>query len=373
MPAYNAEKFIAPAIDSILKQTFQDFELIIIDDGSTDNTLDIIKNYAAQDARIRVLQGNHEGLSKACNRGIEESRYEWIARMDADDISLPTRFEKQMAAINTQPEVVAWGTYVHHINSKGEVLSINKLGPTTQEEFYNLRHEGHLAHLHHPTVFLKKEVVLKVGGYRSEFEPAEDLELFDRMSYHGPILAIPEPLLLYRISLQSASMQKFFSQKLMIRYLVARHRHRLENQEELRFDFDFDEFCDRYRNQPLLQRMGRSAKTIGMFFYRKAGLFFGEKYMEVAEHIPARLADSFVNLLCSYSSIIVFSAATPGQGGTDHVNEQPHEYWIEKFWQRGFGWDKDRSIQWRSIWRQKGTASWYSKNLMVFCTEEINK
>jgi SAM-dependent methyltransferase len=87
---------------------------------------------------------------------------------------------------------------------------------------------------------------------------------------------------------------------------------------------------------------------------------------EVAEHLPATLADRFVDLLCAHGRIVVFTAATPGQGGMDHVNEQPHEYWIAKFSERGFVYERERSMQWRDAWTQKGTAWWYSKNLMVF-------
>jgi len=87
---------------------------------------------------------------------------------------------------------------------------------------------------------------------------------------------------------------------------------------------------------------------------------------EAAEHLPAELADRFVDLLCGHGRLVVFTAATPGQGGMDHVNEQPHEYWIEKFSERGFVYERERSMQWRAAWAQVGTAWWYSKNLMLF-------
>ena len=88
--------------------------------------------------------------------------------------------------------------------------------------------------------------------------------------------------------------------------------------------------------------------------------------MEVAEHLPASCADRYVDILCSFTDTVVFSAAVPGQGGTDHVNEQPHEYWIEKFAERGFRFNKRLSFNWRSRWRAKEVAAWYCNNLMVF-------
>jgi SAM-dependent methyltransferase len=86
---------------------------------------------------------------------------------------------------------------------------------------------------------------------------------------------------------------------------------------------------------------------------------------EVAEHLPKRLANPFVRFLCAASRTVVLSAATPGQGGTDHVNEQPHAYWIDKMSRRSFDFDEDLSLQWRQEWRDH-TASWYHSNVMVF-------
>ncbi len=87
---------------------------------------------------------------------------------------------------------------------------------------------------------------------------------------------------------------------------------------------------------------------------------------EVAEHLPARFADVFVDLLCRASDVVVLSAATPGQGGRDHVNEQPHEYWIQKFDRRGYSFDRELSLAWRSNWKERGVARWYCNNVMIF-------
>ena len=273
LPAYNAAQFIKPAVESILQQTFREFELIVVDDGSTDNTLELLQTFVQQDARVRVIQSQHGGLSQALNRGIAEAQYPWIGRMDADDVALPDRLQKQIDATIANPRVVAWGTYAYHINSRDRVLGIARTGPTTEAEFYEQRNRGDLVQLIHPTVLLKKEVVLAVGGYKSNFEPVEELELFDRMAAHGPTLAIPEPLLRYRIHSNSVSMQRFFFQRVLMRYVVARHRARLAEQPEL----SYEQFLQDYQHQPLLSRWQRKIKTAGMFCYRKAGLALGEE------------------------------------------------------------------------------------------------
>ena len=164
MPAYNASSFIAEAIESILHQTFREFELIIVDDGSSDDTVEIIKHYANSDQRIRLIQAEHGGICHALNIGIEASNYSWIARMDADDISLPQRFEKQMNAVDSNPNVVVWGTYVNHISSKGKILSIQQQGPLTEQEFYELKDAGEIPFVIHPTIL------------RTKFEQVSDLK-----------------------------------------------------------------------------------------------------------------------------------------------------------------------------------------------------
>lgn len=274
MAAYNAKDFIAQAIESILNQTYRELELIIIDDGSTDNTLEIIKLYSAKDSRIRILQSDHLGTPSARNLGVSEAKYAWVAIMDADDIALPERFEQQIHATKTNPKVVVWGTYAHHISATGEVLSLVRQGVVNEEDFYNLWNSGHVPFVINPTALFKKEIFLKAGGYSTDFPVSQDFELCERMGNYGPIIAIPKPLLLYRVHSRSASMSKFFLQKLLARYVVERHKSRLEGKAEP----DLKLFIAQYEQKPILTRLKRDIGTLGQFWYRKAGLFFAEKH-----------------------------------------------------------------------------------------------
>jgi len=273
MPTYNASTFITKSIESILNQTFKHFEFIIIDDGSTDNTLKIINKYAKRDTRIKVIKSKHIGISKALNKGIAESKYPWIARMDADDIALPKRLEKQINATKINPKVVAWGAYAYHINSKENILSIARTGPISEKKFYEQRNSGQTILVIHPTAFLKKEILLKAGGYDSRFDGAEDIELFDRMAEYGPILAIQKPLLLYRISLQSFFMKKFFLSNLICKYVNARHGARLKGKK-----LSYKGFLKEYKQQPLFSRCNRYFRILGQFYFRKGSVFFAEKH-----------------------------------------------------------------------------------------------
>ncbi len=111
MPAYNAEAFIAEAIESILGQTFREFELIVSDDGSTDGTVGIALRFAALDSRVRVLRNAHLGVAQNGNLCLDAARYGWVARMDADDVALPHRLARLLDAARAEPEVLLWGGY----------------------------------------------------------------------------------------------------------------------------------------------------------------------------------------------------------------------------------------------------------------------
>lgn len=273
MPVYNGQRFLAEAIESILKQTYRDFEFIIVNDGSTDDTASILEKYAQQDERIRILNTEHVGLVGALNQGIEAAQYNWIARMDADDVSLPKRFEKQMAAAAARPDVIVWGAYIHHISSSGSVLSISTFGPATPQAFEERRKSNEPVQVIHPTAVMRKDMILKAGGYKKEFEAAEDVELFDRMGDFGLIQAVPEPLLLYRVHPHSISMQKFFRQKQLTEYIIARRTHENAGKQPP----TLEEFRKAYEQQPPLVKLKRNMTIYRVMYYRQAGMSFGEK------------------------------------------------------------------------------------------------
>ena len=272
MPAYNAAPFIGEAIQSVLNQTLRQFELIIIDDGSNDGTGDIAHDYAAQDSRIRVIPGEHKGAGHAMNLGIEVARADWVAVMHSDDVALPQRLERQYEAAQQQPEVVIWGTDGYHINAKGEVLSHFRVGPLTVEECQAEREKNRVVQCIHPTVLLRRDVLQAVGGYDPTLRVCEDIELFDRMMVHGPLVTIPEPLLGYRIHGSSLSMKHYFEQLTLSHFVSARQQHRQETGEELLLE-DFRKQVHNKSRWGLLNEKRRQAA--GMY-YRHAGLAYGE-------------------------------------------------------------------------------------------------
>lgn len=195
MPTKNSEKYLKEAINSILSQTFMDFEFIVVDDQSNDNTVSIIKSYS--DPRVHIISGNNKGISAALNQGIRYSTGKYIARMDADDISLPTRFEAQVKFLEENPHVGVCGTKVNPISDQalydsswGEWIKttpkvIDLLGPVV---------------FCHPTVFLRRSIVDKYDLYYNEdLNSAEDQELWFRAIRVTDFYNIDQQLLLYRI------------------------------------------------------------------------------------------------------------------------------------------------------------------------------
>ena len=195
--AYNAERYVAEAVESILSQTFGDFEFIAVDDGSTDRTLEILRHYAAKDRRLKPVHIEHAGIVAAANAALREAQAELIARFDADDVSMPQRFEKQMRYLAEHPEVVAVGS---------RMLLIEPYGASLGETAHRLKHEeidaellqGSGWSLPQPASMIRHSAIRKIGGYRDEYLWSEDLDLFLRLAEVGRLANLPDVLVKYR-------------------------------------------------------------------------------------------------------------------------------------------------------------------------------
>lgn len=197
MPAYNAGRHIGRAIESVLAQSFADFEFIIVDDGSTDDTRAIVERYAARDPRIRLFSRSNTGLVGARNDTLAPARGEFLAFLDADDVALPGRFERQVAYLRAHPECVLVASRVIVIDPDGDSLCVmgEALGHEELErELLGAR--GQL--LYNSSVTARRRAVLEVGGYVSDTDPAEDLDLFLRLGEVGRMVVLDEPLTMYR-------------------------------------------------------------------------------------------------------------------------------------------------------------------------------
>jgi glycosyltransferase involved in cell wall biosynthesis len=207
MSVYNGERYLRKAIDSILSQSFQDFEFIIINDGSTDSSGEILTSFAAKENRIRIIKVPNQGLTKSLNQGLAYCQGHYIARMDADDISLPDRFEKQVAFLDRSNETVALGTGVELIDEDDESLGRWER-PTTHEALEHAHLSGLSGFIVHPSVMLRANAVRKLGGYREDLVTGQDYDLFLRLGEIGRIGNLSEVLLCYRLHLGSVGFSR---------------------------------------------------------------------------------------------------------------------------------------------------------------------
>jgi len=197
MPVWNAERFLAEAVDSILSQTFEDFEFLVVDGGSTDRTLEVLSTY--KDGRLRILTAP-PGIVAALNVGLREAKGAWIARQDADDISHPKRLELQLRAVTRCADAVFCHTDAELIGEHAHAAGRAHFPRT--HAFLALRLCFQCGIIH-STTFFKTETALAVGGYQGE--QAEDYGLWGRLMEQGCAIGLPAKLLRFRVHGVSAS------------------------------------------------------------------------------------------------------------------------------------------------------------------------
>lgn len=206
MPVFNGARYLPAAIESVLGQSFEDFEFLIHDDGSSDGALEILHRYAAQDARIRLSHDKNAGIAPVLNRLIAAARAPYLARMDADDICLPERLARQLERMEAAPELDLLSADCLVIDDESRPIHYIRV-PQTHAEMDDMHLRGHCA-IMHPTVLMRREAVRAVGGYDETIRCAEDLDLWLRMGERGQLANLPEVLLKYRIHDKSVSSSK---------------------------------------------------------------------------------------------------------------------------------------------------------------------
>jgi glycosyltransferase involved in cell wall biosynthesis len=249
IPVFNGERYLVEAVQSTLRQTYADFECLIIDDGSTDRTPSILYELSLRDTRVRPIRIAHGGIVEALNAGLQEARGELIARMDADDICHPDRLEKQVRYLDEHPDCVVVGS---------KVMLVDPLNSTLWEIPVKHDHDGIETELlrgngwaiFHPTAVIRKQAILDVGGYRVEYQWSEDLDLFLRLGEIGRLANLQEPLLRYRQHFSSVNKIKMEIQKRRSEQLLIEAYRRRGLQPPARFEIDLGPNLSRY-NQVL--------------------------------------------------------------------------------------------------------------------------
>ena len=193
MPVHNAEPYLDEAIESILNQTFRDFEFVILDDGSTDRSTEILRGWAAKDDRIRLhRQEKNSGPAESSNQVVRHASGTLIARMDADDVSHPERLQQQVELLQRRPEVGLVGTLCDVIDKEGRTVRTRDLWRVTRRSWF--------APFPHGSIMYRRELFDLAGGYRGECVYWEDQDMFLRMSAYTRVVTLPRSLYRHRQS-----------------------------------------------------------------------------------------------------------------------------------------------------------------------------
>lgn len=276
--AYNVEKFIGAAIESILNQTYTHLEIILVDDGSKDHTYQIMEEYRQKDLRIQVLRNDtNMGIGYSANRAIEIAKSEIIIRMDADDTMLPNRIEEQVKFFNANPEISMTSCHAYLMDVNGKVMDDIQFWPgyTQLEDTKKTIEKRELISCAHTGFAAYKKAIMDVDGYRN-IPCVVDLELFTRMGEQGHILIImPSVLMNYRM--HSSSVMAKSSKSMLIQdtrdWVSDCMNKRLDGKAEL----TFEEFMQEFKNKPWWYRFNKRRLNLNQHHYRNALVFFSEK------------------------------------------------------------------------------------------------
>lgn len=291
MSVYNDAAFLSQAIESVLWQTHQDFEFIIVNDGSTDTSLEIIKAYAKKDSRICVLTHENWGNPRSVNQALALAKGEWVARLDSDDRMRPNRLERQIAFIRRHPGVKVFSSKGYQMNDQGEVF-FDQITPLSNvnsvQQYEQFRENQEIFYLLHPGTMMHRQTILDVGGYR-EIWPCEDIDLWSRVADKGHLILVQDECLMdYRVHKKSVTVKRWYDTILHIKWIKACTRARREHREEP----SYEHFLQSLEQKSWFKKLLLWREINALYFHKMAGIDKFYKY-----HLLSSLKYGFVALL----------------------------------------------------------------------------
>ncbi len=273
MSVFNGERYLAEAIESVLTQSFSNFELIIVNDGSSDGSGSIMRTYAAADSRIVIIEQNNQGLPAALNRAVEAARSGLIVRMDADDLMMPGRLERQICFMAEHPEISVGCTYAVLIDANGR--AIGKSRPSVDlGRAWAARNPDAFVNLNHAATIIRREHLLAVGGYDASYRFAEDRELWGRLFTSGYKISV-QPEVLHKTRLHSGSMTvgPLRRNENTCQFID----HNIVRRMDGKANISFDEFMQWRQSRTRMEKMRYWMRVSASIFYKKATRHFAEK------------------------------------------------------------------------------------------------
>ncbi len=234
MNVYNGERFLEETLASVRAQTLADYELIVVDDGSTDRTVAIAQACAESDSRVRVIVEPHNTGGVACqNDALAAARAPYCAIWDQDDLSAAGRLARQVAFLEANPDVGVLGTWAWHIGERGRRAGVSEFGPLTREEFAELRERDAPLFAVGSSVVFRTALARAAGGFRPAFGPVSDADLWTRIGDESVLLILPERLVEYRVHAGSESTRSFFTQMTLLDLIAVNAGRRRSGLREL--------------------------------------------------------------------------------------------------------------------------------------------
>ncbi|MBC6608746.1 glycosyltransferase family 2 protein [Hymenobacter sp. BT188] len=275
LPVYNQEPYLAQTIESILAQSYPNFELLLHDDGSTDGSAHLIRHYAALDPRIHASFAPNAGKCATTNLLVSQARGYWCAFLDADDVMLPERLARQVVYHQTQLNVDATSCHCHYIDELGQYLGTQRYpGLRTVQEGRQAMANGQLVHCAFTGLMVSRHAFMESGGLRNQFWPCEDLEFCNRLLEQGfSLVIIQEVLVLYRIHAASVTMRKPLHVFDMAEYSTRCLALRRAGEAEL----TVDEFMAERQRSPWWVKVNRQRYGYSVIFYRQANFYLHKK------------------------------------------------------------------------------------------------
>ena len=276
MPVYNVEQFVERTIKSVLKQTYKEFDFLIIENGSHDKSKEIVGQYEKSDDRIKVIYLKENiGMAGALNLGLSKIETKWVARIDSDDMMYPERLETQLSFLKKHPDYCLVASWINYINDEDRVIGSSHSELTDWKKVEESILKNQPIGFCHPSVMFDKEQIIKAEGYRAQFWPVEDIDLWNRIvESDKKLLVLPQVLTAYRISSSSITIKKTLESYRKYRYVKYCMILRRSGKEEI----SWEEFQKIKRS--ICEKVNMLRKDYAQY-YRKKGVnaFASKKYL----------------------------------------------------------------------------------------------
>lgn len=288
MPVYNQEKYLAETIEGVLNQSFCDFEFLVVDDGSTDGSAEIIREYAARDKRIIPFFRNNAGKCVATNNLVTIAKGKYCAFLDADDVMLPDRLELQVAFHLAKPEIDASSGHCYYINERSHLLGKQYYpGLRTPDECRKVQESKLLINCAFTALMVARKAFLELGGLRSEYAPCEDFDFVNRLIEKQYILVIMQNTLMkYRIHASAVTVRQPMHMFDKIGWVYYNSTLRRSGQSEI----SFESFVRIIKEEHRWKRLNRKMFHYSMLYFRRAGFsLMSKKYLLFLKQITLAL------------------------------------------------------------------------------------